>query len=200
MAARNAPRKRERLVVDERRAQLLELGLDAFGTRPYDEVSIDDLAKRAKISKGLLYHYFPTKRAYYVATLRVAAARLLAETETDPTLPPLERAMRGLTSYLDFAERHAPAFVTLMNGGIGADAEVASVIEGTRRVFIDRMLEGREAATGVKADAELRLTVRGFVGLVEATCIEWLAERSVSRDALVAFWARAVVGLFGPPP
>lgn len=191
-------RKRERLETSERRAQLLELGLSAFGTKPYDEVSIDDLAKAAKISKGLLYHYFPTKRAYYVAALRVAAAQLLAETETDQSLPPVERAMRGLEAYVDFAERHAPAFLTLMSGGIGADAEVAAVIEGTRRTLIERMLEGRAAVSGKRADATTRLEVRGFVGLVEATCIEWLATRTVSREELFAFWMRALVGLFGP--
>jgi AcrR family transcriptional regulator len=195
--AKTKPRKRERLVVDERRAQLLELGLDAFGARPYDEVSIDDLARAAKISKGLLYHYFPTKRAYYVAALRVAAARLLAETETDPSLSPLDRALGGLGSYLSFAERHGPAYVTLMNGGIGADAEVAAVIEETRRVFIDRMLEGREAATGQRTDALVRLTVRGFIGLIEATCIEWIANRTVPREELLALWMRALAGLFG---
>ena len=197
--AKPKPRKRERLDTGERRTRLLELGLSAFGTKPYDEVSIDDLAKAAKISKGLLYHYFPTKRAYYVAALRVAAAQLLAETETDPSLPPLDRAPRGLVAYIDFAERHGPAFVTLMNGGIGADAEVARVIEGTRRTFIDRMLEGRAATTGKPIDASTRLVVRGFVGLVEATCIEWLATKTVSRDELLAFWMRTAVALFGPP-
>ncbi|CAN5514876.1 TetR/AcrR family transcriptional regulator [soil metagenome] len=196
--AKAQPKKRERLVEADRRAQLLELGLGAFGSRSYDAVSIDDLAKEAKVSKGLLYHYFPTKRAYYVAALRLAASRLLAETETLPTLAPLDRALGGLVAYLDFAERHAPAFITLMNGGIGADSEVAVVIEGTRQVFIERMLEGRAKTTGKRADAALRLMVRGFVGFVEATCIEWIGDRSVTREDLLALWMRALVGLFGP--
>ncbi len=196
MATKAKPRKRERLVVDERRAQLLALGLDVFGARPYDEVSIDDLARAAKISKGLLYHYFPTKRAYYVAALRVAASRLLSETETDASLPPLERARLGLSSYLDFVERHGPAYLTLMNGGIGADAEVAAVIEETRRVFVERMLEGRAAATGQRVDALQGLAVRGFVGFIEATCIEWVAKRAVKREELLALWIGALAALF----
>src|SRR5690242_4164925 len=71
-------RARVRLDVDERRAQLVALGLAEFGTRTYDDVSIDLIAQAAGISKGLLYHYFPTKRAFYVACVREAAARLLA--------------------------------------------------------------------------------------------------------------------------
>ena len=79
---------RSRLAVDERRAQLLELGLRLFGTRPYDEVSIDDIAADAGVSKGLLYHYFGSKRAFYVATVQHAAAVLLeALTSVDQDLP-----------------------------------------------------------------------------------------------------------------
>src|SRR5262249_47381912 len=66
------PRSRVRLDVDARRAQLVDLGLTEFGTRTYDEVSIDRIAQMAGISKGLLYHYFPTKRAFYVACVREA--------------------------------------------------------------------------------------------------------------------------------
>src|SRR4051812_45882941 len=79
-----APRKRApraRLDVDERRAQLLSLGLERFSERSYDEVSIDDLARAAGISKGLLYHYFPTKRDFYIAALAQAAEQLLAATD-----------------------------------------------------------------------------------------------------------------------
>ena len=61
---------RARLEVDERRAQLMKLGIELFAARAYDEVSIDELSRMAGISKGLLYHYFPTKRDFYVATVQ----------------------------------------------------------------------------------------------------------------------------------
>src|ERR1700752_3208113 len=75
LAAR--PRRRVRLDNDERRAQLLALARKAFSDRSYDEVSIDDLAREARISKGLLYHYFPTKRDLYVAGLAQIADELM---------------------------------------------------------------------------------------------------------------------------
>src|SRR5258706_14546667 len=94
--ARDSREPRVRLDVDERRAQLVELGLAHFGERAYDDVSIDAIADAAGISKGLLYHYFPTKRAYYAATVKEAAARLVASTDTDDSAPPLERLHAGL--------------------------------------------------------------------------------------------------------
>ena len=75
---------RSLLDMDSRRAQLLELGLRLFGTRAYDEVSIDDIAQAANISKGLLYHYFGGKRAFYVAVVSDAARRLVAAIDPDP--------------------------------------------------------------------------------------------------------------------
>src|SRR2546423_15285903 len=83
------PKRRIRLGTDARRMQLLALARAAFSDRAYDEVSIDDLAREAKISKGLLYHYFPTKRDLYVAGLREIAGELVAAITSVPLdLPP----------------------------------------------------------------------------------------------------------------
>src|SRR5512144_2015136 len=84
-AAPSRPKRRIRLDNDERRAQLLSLARKAFSDRSYDDVSIDDLAREAKISKGLLYHYFPTKRDLYVAGLREIADELVERCTNIPT-------------------------------------------------------------------------------------------------------------------
>src|ERR1700679_3746375 len=97
---------RARLEVDERRAQLVRLGIDLFAARSYDEVSIDELARAAGVSKGLLYHYFPTQRDFYIATVNDAARQLLALTETSPALPPVERLRASLDAYLDYVNAH----------------------------------------------------------------------------------------------
>lgn len=185
--ATKAKRPRERLPTGDRRAQLIAMGLEAFGARSYDDVSIDDLARAAGISKGLLYHYFRTKRAFYVAAVTEAARRLLDETATDATLPPLERAVRGLAAYLTFVERHGTAYVTLMRGGVGFDAEVMQVVEGTRAKLIERVLEARGAE-----DAATRLAIRGWIGFVEATSLEWVERRAMGRDELVGLWVRVL--------
>src|SRR6476660_4542202 len=114
-AAARQPRRRIRLDNDERRAQLLQLARKAFSDRSYDDVSIDDLAREAKISKGLLYHYFPTKRDLYVAGLREIADELVAKVSQVPgTLPPPELVKEGITAFLDYINQHARAYVSLM--------------------------------------------------------------------------------------
>jgi AcrR family transcriptional regulator len=194
--ARNTPMKepkkrsvRTRLDKDERHGRLLEVGLRVFAERPYDELSIDDLAKRAGISKGLLYHYFPTKRDFYVETVREAARRLAEETMTPETLPPLERLTHGLEAYLDFVHRHGKAYAALMRGGIGADPEVASIIEQTRQDLISRIMVGAPISD---REPLVEVALRGWVGFVEATAVEWALSAKPSRKALVELWLRVL--------
>ena len=177
--------KRARLEVDERRAQLLTLGLAIFSERSYDEVSIDDIAKAAGVSKGLLYHYFPTKRDFYVAALRETSRDLIAQTigvDTGKDSERGERVRRGLTTYLDFVERRGGAYVALMRGGIGSDPEIAAVLEETRVAILEHIV----AFLPPGMDGPLATTaLRGWIGFVEAASIDWVARRSVTLEQIV---------------
>jgi AcrR family transcriptional regulator len=184
VAARTRPR-RVRLDNDARRAQLLALARQAFSDRSYDEVSIDDLAREAKISKGLLYHYFPTKRDLYVAGLREIAGDLVTAVTSIPAdLAPIERARAGLDAYLDHITRHARAFVSLMRGGIGSDPEVGDVVEGVRIRMFETFLEGSPFAPLVAGDARFEIALRGWIGLVEAATIDWCVRPRLTRTEL----------------
>jgi AcrR family transcriptional regulator len=166
--------------VDERRRQLLALGTALFGSRPYDEVSIDEVARAAGISKGLLYHYFPTKRDFYVATVREAAAQLIARTKTPDHMGALDRLRAGLDAFFDYVTEHGPAYENLMRSGIGADTEVAKILDETREAFSARLVAGLEVRSELA-----RLALRGWVGFVEATTLGWLGARDrVSRETL----------------
>ena len=179
------PRRRIRLDNDERRAQLLQLARKAFSDRSYDDVSIDDLAREAKISKGLLYHYFPTKRDLYVAGLREIAEELVLRCTNLPSdLPPIERVRAGLDAYLDHISQHARSFVSLMRGGIGSDPEVAQVVEGTRKRLADNFLEQTPFAAMLGKDVRFQTAVRGWIGFVEGASIDWCANPRLSQTEL----------------
>jgi AcrR family transcriptional regulator len=179
------PRRRIRLDNDQRRAQLLELARRAFSDRSYDEVSIDDLASVAGISKGLLYHYFPSKRDLYVAGLREIANELVdAVTRVADDLPPIDRMRASVDAYLDHIARHSRAFVSLMRGGIGSDPEVAAVVDSVRSRLFERLLSGSPAASLLAGDARLETAIRGWIGFVEAASIDWCANPRLSRPEL----------------
>ena len=93
---------RTRLTPDERRSQLLDLGVRLLATRSLDELSIDLLAEEAGISRGLLYHYFGNKHAFHEAVVRRAADDLIAQTAPPGEGEPMERMLTSLTAYLDY--------------------------------------------------------------------------------------------------
>lgn len=186
-----AAASRSRFSVDERRAQLLELGLRLFGERAYDAIAIDDIAREAGVSKGLLYHYFGSKRDFYVACVREAAGQLLVRTTPDMSLPEAERGRVGLEAYLAFADEHAGAYTALTRSGIGHDPEVLAVLEDARGQFVRRMLEG----LGLREDRPVfRLAARAWIGQVEAACLEWLVTRDVPRDGVVKLLLGSLYG------
>lgn len=168
--------------MDSRRAQLLELGLRLFGTRSYDEVSIDDIAQAAQVSKGLLYHYFGSKRAFYVAVVRDGARRLREAIEPDPRLPPPARALAGLEAYLRFVEDRADAYAALVTGGLGADPEIFAILERTREEQVGVMLRNMGMSTPRPA---YRLSMRAWIGGVETACVDWLRNPALPREQLL---------------
>jgi AcrR family transcriptional regulator len=210
--SKGGPSSRLRLDVDERRAQLVKLGLAEFGTRTYDEVSIDQIAQVAGISKGLLYHYFPTKRAFYVACVREACRELIDQVSRAPTESydtPLDLVRLGLERYLDHVRAHGRAFATLMRSGVGADSEIAAVVNETRQWLLAQLTSGMtEIFPGLGRSATtsplLDIALHGWIGLVEAASIAWVerdgsgppkASASDVRDLLVSMLVTMVQAL-----
>src|SRR3954454_283053 len=89
-----------RLENGERRRRLLELGADLFTRHAYDEISMAQIAREAGISKALLYHYFPSKQDYFVATLATGADELRRRVDPDPALPPAEALTAAVDAYV----------------------------------------------------------------------------------------------------
>ena len=198
---------RTRLQVDVRRQQLLELGLELFGNQTYDELSIDEIARRAGVSKGLLYHYFPSKRAFYVAAVREAARQLLEETNIDRhgagPEPDPEGVRVGLRAFLEYVSRRRVAYAFLLRGGIGTDPEVAEIIESTRQAFVDRMLS-RLSRFGARADdPATRLRLRGWLGYLEASSLDWADKQELDLESflelLVQISAAVLASVLQPP-
>jgi AcrR family transcriptional regulator len=184
------PRRRARFDVDARRAQLVRIGQRIFAERPYDEIAIEDVAARAGISKGLLYHYFPTKRDFYAATVRAAADELFALTEPEPGLAPVDQLRGDVDAYLRYVEGQAVTYIALMRGGIGSDPEIAAIVDGARQRVLDRIT----TAIGIRRlPPALRAAARGWMGFCEAAIVDWLERRDLERSQLVELLTQTFV-------
>ncbi|GKQ40404.1 TetR family transcriptional regulator [Streptomyces sp. A012304] len=177
--------------VEERRQQLIGVALELFARRSPDEVSIDEIAAAAGISRPLVYHYFPGKVSLYEAALK-RAAEDLAGRFAEPHEGPLgARLLRVMRRYFDFVDEHGPGFSALMRGGPAVSLAAADSIShvSTTNALIDSV---RQAAyeqilshLGVTdPPARLELVVRSWVSLAESTALIWLDGRRIPREEL----------------
>jgi AcrR family transcriptional regulator len=177
---RTAPR-RLRLQIDERRAQLLELGIQLFSTRSYEDISIDEVAESAGISKGLLYHYFKGKREFYVETIRAASLQLQRLTEPDPNLDPSARLKAAVDAHLNYVQEHGPVYSAIYRSGVAIAPEVSDILEDHREVVMRYFLENFGIT---RPRPVLRSALRGWISMVEGASLDWIAHPELARDAL----------------
>lgn len=169
-----------RLDVDERRRQLLERGAELFTSHPYEELSMSRIAKEVGISKALLYHYFPSKQAYFEETLSTWAEQLRQRTEPDPDLPPVEQLKASLDAFLGLVEENAVAYSNLIRSAT-AVPEIRELIEEVRRRTAQRILEGLYSR---EAPPKARTAVSGWLWFMDGACLDWIEHRDIEREEM----------------
>jgi AcrR family transcriptional regulator len=173
--------KGTRLSPDARREQLVELGLELLGRTPQEQVSIEAIARAAGISKGLLYHYFPTKSDFVVAVLR----RSRAELERRMALPASaagltigERLDASIDGFLGYVSEHAIGFEAIARARGGEDEQVKAVIAENRGKQVDAMVVFAAALAQSDRSAietpALRVALEGWLAFCEGVVGQWL--------------------------
>jgi AcrR family transcriptional regulator len=170
-----------RLHVDERRRQLLELGTELFARHSFGELSMARIAREAGISKALLYHYFPSKQDYFVATLTEAAEEVRRRTEPDPDLPPAEALAGSLDAFLAWIEENQVAYRKLVESA-GSVPEVGALINEVRDRTSARILEGIGA--GDPPPPRLRAAARAWLWFMDGAILDWLEHQDLERGEL----------------
>ncbi|MEM9462420.1 MAG: TetR/AcrR family transcriptional regulator [Myxococcota bacterium] len=186
-----------RLATDERRAQLLELGVQLFARHAYDELTTDVIATQGSISKGLLFHYFGSKRGFYLATIEHVAQQLLTRVVLDRAKTPFEAVTDALDRFLDFVGDHASIYRALLRGGLGFDPQSQAIVERVRWTIVHRILllldpSGTPEEVAPVTDAA-GLRLYGWVGNTESLSLAWIDHR-VERDRIRTLMIEA----FGP--
>ncbi len=97
--------KYSRLDPGQRREQILDAANALFAERGYDEVSIEDIASAAGVTRGLVHHYFGGRKEVYIGLLE----RLGAQRE-EQLPPPVGRSARARVA------RHRLALARLDRG------------------------------------------------------------------------------------
>src|SRR5689334_16399242 len=135
-AAQMPSAKRLRLQRERRIERILTASQTLFSTRAYDEIAIEDLATAAGMSKGLLYHYYESKRDLYVATVAHVLRQMTHFTDLSPDLH------AGLSQMLSLFEQSPGLARMVMRGGLGVDHEVECLLDAYRQEQVERLYQG----------------------------------------------------------
>jgi AcrR family transcriptional regulator len=189
---------RARMSTDERREQLLSSGVELLGRRGHDEVSIEEIAEAAGVSKGLLYHYFPTKKDFVLAALARGQEELAERLRPDPDLDPATQLDVSLDAFLDYVEEHATAYTSIFRRGGGGDPEIAAALDAARADQMESMLLAltgwHEAPVSTERTPALEAAVQGWTFFVEGAVLRQLEHGDLDRPQLRALLRSALVG------
>ncbi|MFD9124445.1 TetR/AcrR family transcriptional regulator [Kitasatospora sp. NPDC059571] len=190
------PPPRQRLSATERRARLLSVGAQLFAEHPYEDVLMEDVARRAGVSRALLYRHFPSKHALFAAVYQEAADRLLTQTRLDPADSLLDQLVQGMDVHLDYfiANRNT---VIAANRVLAGDPVIQTIITGELDALRTRML-----AVLPLADDDTRAAVsavlRSWLVFVQVLVVAWLTEETCTRTQLRDVCVGAVLGALRP--
>lgn len=183
--------RRTRLSPEDRRAQLVSVGVAALADAPLEALTIERLAKAAGVSRGLVIYYFGTKDGMHREVVRAARDSMLHATRPTPDLAPMDRLDDVLTRLVGFVRDHRITFYSLVRGAASGDPEVRESIEEVRTVqtgwLVDAFLE-----SGTPDTELLRIALRSWVAFAEQTLVDGALHSELSSAEIVLFLNRSV--------
>ena len=191
---------RSRLDPRQRREQLLDLGVGLLSEHRLEDVSIDLLADVAGISRGLLYHYFSSKRDFHLAVLQRMADQVFLITAPARDASPMDQLVGSLDAYLGFVSANRESYVAFVRAAAAGDEAYRRIYDDARAALTGRIFDetGSDvlAGFGIVDSSEVRLMVRGWSAMVEDVVLAWLQDpRGVTRPQLLRMLATALPAL-----
>lgn len=174
-----------------RRAQLVEAAAEVFRGRHPSEVSFEEVAEAAGVSRSLVYAYFGDRGGLIAAVYLHNLERLDTELgrALDERLPDEVRLRRIIRRYLLFARDNQASWNLMAAAGVLQHP----AIQGARRARIERI------ASAWADEPSARLIARGVVGLLEAGAQDWVDYRDCglerATDVLLAVLWQGLAGL-----
>lgn len=178
-----------RLEPQQRRQQLLDVGAAMFAEKPYEDVFVEDIAARAGVSRASLYHYFPSKRAFYVAIFRRASNQLLGRANPDPDLPLAEQLATGLEAHIQYFADHPFEAIAINRGALSDDPSIQAIITDELNIIARRLIDKLVAEGHPRGVTEI--AIEGWLAFVRAACVKWVQSPEITRAELAEMCLRA---------
>jgi AcrR family transcriptional regulator len=187
-----------RLDPERRREQILDAANGLIAERGYEEISIEDIARAAGVTRGLVHHYFGGRKAVFLALLE-----RLGTIREDELRPPVGRTARArladsVSRWLDWTKANRTIYLgTIAPGDDIADPEIRRAVAALRRRAIVRLVVFH---SDIAEDSpRLRHALECWSGLNRAATRRWLNGEATreATDELLALTLEHVLRTFG---
>lgn len=174
---------RTRLEPDARRRQIVEAARSLYAERSYDDVSLAELARAAGVTRGLLHHYFGSKREIFLAVMRDSLLMPASELPDLLHLPLEERVRVTMDWILDAAQTYGQAWVAAAGAAeLSGESDLQRIVDEAD----DRAARLVLDAVGLPDSPDLRARLRASAAYVKALCREWLQRGTLGREDVLA--------------
>jgi AcrR family transcriptional regulator len=177
---------RSRLDHDQRRRQILDCAASLLAARPYGDVSMEDVAGAAGVTRGLLHHYFGTKRDLYLELMRdMLRAIPVPVPDFVQGVTPAQRFADSVDAWLDAIWENRRIWLAMLGGaGLGRDPEAERIWDRARDASVDSMIGVLGLGRADQASSTLRGLLRSYAAFAEAATREWLAHDRFTREQM----------------
>jgi AcrR family transcriptional regulator len=169
-----------RLAPGERRRQILDTARQLLDVKHLVEITVEEAARRAGVSPGLVFHYFGSQLGFRRALAEEAARELLDQMEPDPALSHVRQLRGALDRFIVYAERHPRLYVAVTSD---ANQDAREVHQGVIGVVSDWVLAAL-LDSGVPETPALTVAISGWIAFTEKVVQSWLGEQRMSREGI----------------
>lgn len=180
---------------EARRTQLLDTAQQLFGDGPFDDVSMEQIAASAGVTRALVYHYFPTKADLFAAVWNRAHESLRSSVDFDDVHTVHEGLISTLEAYLTFYERHLPLVLIANRSSIASTPIVRDSFDTNFDILCTTVLDAANASGQVRRLAATAFT--GWVGFIRETTLATLVDNTLTPAQNLAMCAAALDATVG---
>ncbi len=163
---------------DERRAQLLDAALDAFGVNGYTATSMNDVAAAAGVTKPVVYQHFDSKHHLYLELLAATGSGLVAAVqEAVAAAGPRQQVENAFSAYVHYFAEEPSRFTVMYGAGVRLDPAFAAELQSVEDVSMSFTADMIEIA-GLSRDDRL-FVARALAGILESAVRRWILEGAV---------------------
>ena len=188
MSPANTADPRRRLQPEQRREELVRVGVELFAEGTLDRTHVNEIIKRAGVSRTLFYHYFPSKIAFARAIVEHEILHLhgLVEQQVEPT------PEAAIFTFAGYVKARPNSFRALHTGGLDQDPEIAAALATSFERYgrLVLMLMGV-----TEPDERAMFATKVWISTMIALCLAWLDHPEISQETITNMSAQALRSL-----